>query len=482
MTTTDNNAHARTVLDGTTYAVLATADADGIPWATPVWFAHDHLERLYWLSWPGSRHSRFIEQCPEIALTVFDTTAVRNEGTAFYARARACQVPRAHLAAGLAVLNRRLLTQGVAEVTPERVTRRSTPPALRRPDHRGLGPGPGRRSRPARTRPTSDRAGLKADTSERGRRFGGFRMSVAGASVLPMTTRDELLSLSDFAWQRLRARLDGLTDTEHLWEPAPYCWTVRRGEDGRYHREGGLALDPPPVTTIAWRIWHIDEVLRGERNATWLGLEPEAPETRSVESLSAERAITDLEEAYGLWRRCLERADESGYHTLLGPIGGPYADSTRLAFILHELDELIHHGAEVGTMRDLYRAFAPEDPFAAAVLRADAETATAMLRADPTLPQTYAWLPARAASVAALDALRLMIELGFELNPRPGATSALHYAVANGDLEVVRTLVQNGADPSLADPTYQQNALGWAQHFGRSEVETYLAGLPHPKS
>lgn len=122
MTTTDNNAHARTVLDGTTYAVLATADADGIPWATPVWFAHDHLERLYWLSWPGSRHSRFIEQCPEIALTVFDTTAVRNEGTAFYVRVRACQVPRAHLAAGLAVLNRRLLTQGVAEVTPERVT------------------------------------------------------------------------------------------------------------------------------------------------------------------------------------------------------------------------------------------------------------------------------------------------------------------------------------------------------------------------
>jgi hypothetical protein len=31
---TDNNAHARTILDETCYAVLATADADGTPWAT----------------------------------------------------------------------------------------------------------------------------------------------------------------------------------------------------------------------------------------------------------------------------------------------------------------------------------------------------------------------------------------------------------------------------------------------------------------
>ena len=29
-------------------------------------------------------------------------------------------------------------------------------------------------------------------------------------------------------WDRqLRARLDGLTDDEYLWEPAPGCWSVR---------------------------------------------------------------------------------------------------------------------------------------------------------------------------------------------------------------------------------------------------------------
>ena len=119
---TDNKAHARSVLDDTTYAVLATADVDGTPWATPVWFAHEDLDRLYWLSWPGSRHSKLIEQRPEVALTVFDSTAVPNEGTAFYATAQARQCPDAQLDAGLIALNRRSLAQGIGEFTRERVT------------------------------------------------------------------------------------------------------------------------------------------------------------------------------------------------------------------------------------------------------------------------------------------------------------------------------------------------------------------------
>lgn len=36
---TDNNAHARSILETTFYMVLATADTTGRPWATPVWFA-----------------------------------------------------------------------------------------------------------------------------------------------------------------------------------------------------------------------------------------------------------------------------------------------------------------------------------------------------------------------------------------------------------------------------------------------------------
>lgn len=119
---TDHNAHARTILAETCYAVLATADADGIPWATPVWFAHDDLARLYWLSWPGSRHSQLIERRPDIAITVFDSHAVPNEGTGFYATAQARECPDEQLDDALTVLNRRSLAQGLAEWTRERVT------------------------------------------------------------------------------------------------------------------------------------------------------------------------------------------------------------------------------------------------------------------------------------------------------------------------------------------------------------------------
>jgi uncharacterized protein YhbP (UPF0306 family) len=114
---TDINAHARTVLDETTYAVLATADLDGTPWATPVWFAHDDLDCFYWLSWPGSRHSQLIDQRPEVAVTVFDTHAVPNQGTAFYATARARRCPDERLDEGLEILNRRSVAQGIGEFT-----------------------------------------------------------------------------------------------------------------------------------------------------------------------------------------------------------------------------------------------------------------------------------------------------------------------------------------------------------------------------
>ena len=119
---TDHHAHARAVLDGTCYAVLATADADGKPWATPVWFAHDELDRIFWLSWPGSRHSELLARRPDVALTVFDTRAVPNEGTAFYATARAGQCREDQLDEGLEVVNRRSSAQGLGEVTREGVT------------------------------------------------------------------------------------------------------------------------------------------------------------------------------------------------------------------------------------------------------------------------------------------------------------------------------------------------------------------------
>jgi hypothetical protein len=40
----------------------------------------------------------------------------------------------------------------------------------------------------------------------------------------------------------------------------------------------------------------------------------------------------------------------------IGAVGGLFGNDERIAFVIHIMDELIHHAAEVGVMRDLYAA------------------------------------------------------------------------------------------------------------------------------
>ena len=54
--------------------------------------------------------------------------------------------------------------------------------------------------------------------------------------------KQELVDLSDHVWQRTRARVEGLTDEEYFWEPAPGCWTIRPRGDGTWT----VGRAPPP--------------------------------------------------------------------------------------------------------------------------------------------------------------------------------------------------------------------------------------------
>ena len=54
----DLDAVAREVLDSSFYMTLGTADADGRPWVSPVFFAADRYRDFYRLSsWPGAWRS-----------------------------------------------------------------------------------------------------------------------------------------------------------------------------------------------------------------------------------------------------------------------------------------------------------------------------------------------------------------------------------------------------------------------------------------
>ena len=154
--------------------------------------------------------------------------------------------------------------------------------------------------------------------------------------------KHEFLALSDKFFDRFTARLEGLTDEEYLWEPAPDAWSLRPDRNGTLSMQWGLSFDEPqPVTTIAWRYTHISDLLCEERCATWLGLEPE------TEDLFANGAPPDvasartlLDKAFARWKRYVAAVEEDAYWQLIGPVSPGFGDAPRTRFVLHILDEV----------------------------------------------------------------------------------------------------------------------------------------------
>jgi hypothetical protein len=292
--------------------------------------------------------------------------------------------------------------------------------------------------------------------------------------------RDELLNLSNQAFDRLRARIDDLGDDEYFWEPAPDCWSVRPGADGTYRPDSSvLPPQPAPITTIAWRLAHITDILAQERNATWLGLEPIVPDDLTAEPTATD-AIARLERANTVWQQYLDAVSDEVLWQPVGPIGRVFAADTRVAFVLHEIDEVIHHGSEVALLRDLYRAAhtaGSEDPFVDALLRGDRSAVEDALSADAEaverVRRDHPALVARAAASGRWDAVRMLVDLGFDVNAGD-RRSALHDAAGAGNVDMVSFLVKRGADTTAVDSDFRTVPLGWAQYFGHSDVIAYL--------
>jgi hypothetical protein len=122
MTTPDSGAVARAILDGNRYMTLATADAAGRPWASPVYFDHDSYRSFFWISSPSAQHSLNISVRPEVSLVVFDSTVVPGEGEAVYVAATASQLSGADVERGLLVYPKQsgpgVRSLGVADVSP----------------------------------------------------------------------------------------------------------------------------------------------------------------------------------------------------------------------------------------------------------------------------------------------------------------------------------------------------------------------------
>ena len=174
-------------------------------------------------------------------------------------------------------------------------------------------------------------------------------------------TTEILLQLTWHWENQLRPRLSGLTDEEYLWEPVAGCWSLRPRAEATTSMAvggGGWVLDfalpepmPAPVTTIAWRIGHLLVGVFGSRNAAHFGGPPVDYPSFDY-PWRAQDALHQLDEMYDRWVSGVRSLRLQDLGRPCGEVG--FEDSTMAALVLHIHREVIHHGAEIALLRDLY--------------------------------------------------------------------------------------------------------------------------------
>ena len=75
---------------------------------------------------------------------------------------------------------------------------------------------------------------------------------------------------------------------------------------------------------------------------------------------------------------------------------------------------------------------------------------------------------------AGADTVRLLVELGVDVNGQAGRESPLHCAARGGQLESVKLLVELGADVHVRDKCWNSPPLGFANYKGQRAVVEYL--------
>lgn len=162
---------------------------------------------------------------------------------------------------------------------------------------------------------------------------------------------DVILDSMDRMFDQLLERLEGLTTTEYLWEPVAETWTVRATDDGAALVDGAgeRDVDPPPVTTIAWRLWHIAIDCFDDYTRRFNG---DTADASAAWTLDADEAVEILQKKWVAYRSTVADRD---WREELGDNWEYWSRHSIADMAMHASNELVHHAAEVGLLRDLYR-------------------------------------------------------------------------------------------------------------------------------
>ena len=169
----------------------------------------------------------------------------------------------------------------------------------------------------------------------------------------------------EFALDRLVTRVQGMTDPEYLWEPVANCWSVRRRQEAQTTRAFGagdwvLEFDraepgAEPFTTIAWRVCNLYSGLlmradytNGAKSLTWDEITMPHTATAAVDAIVLSGAS---------WRSTMDELHDADLDEI-GRSSFPWGLDPQLPYISIVWwvnQELLHHGAEIALLRDLYR-------------------------------------------------------------------------------------------------------------------------------
>lgn len=97
----------------------ATANTNGTPWASPVWFAHVGHRDFVWVSKLHREHTKHVTDRPEVSLVIFDSTQTPGDVEAVHATGRA---ERTDDPAHLDAFSARGTSQGLSGWTRDRVS------------------------------------------------------------------------------------------------------------------------------------------------------------------------------------------------------------------------------------------------------------------------------------------------------------------------------------------------------------------------
>src|SRR2546421_10610110 len=94
---------ARQIIDGNVYMTLGTANADGEPWASPVFYVPDGYSDFYWISSPEATQVRNIAVRPNVGIVVFNSQQEPGTGEAVYLSATARRLEGAEVDRGIGI-------------------------------------------------------------------------------------------------------------------------------------------------------------------------------------------------------------------------------------------------------------------------------------------------------------------------------------------------------------------------------------------